>query len=339
MKRTKLLSVLSGLVAFIMMLSVVSFADLTEGAPVNETNDWLNKGWSRLYEGQVFEPDKSLTRAELVALINSLFNFKEQGEISFTDVPTESTYYKEVSKAFNAGYVKGRPNSIFDPEAEVNKAEAYIMIAKVLKLDTSKQADHMLQFKDANEVPNWAIGAVESLAEKGLINDKNKVKPFEKVLGSEAVELLEKIYFEDEGVTNEKPDAKQEEKGNGKSPLNLEGAFFVAIDNNKSIELGKVEDGIGNEDIIIKLVFDRGIIRENWENNKEQIKLQANNGDIIESEVFKIDGVEEEKSHIFIRPLEDLKSGKKINIVIGKDLKANNGNALGNEQVVTFSIQ
>ena len=55
--------------------------------------------------------------------------------------------------------------------------------------------------------------------------------------------------------------------------------------------------------------------------------------------MFKIDGVEEEKSHIFIKPLENLKSGKTVNIVIGKDLKANNGNSLGKDIIITFTIK
>ena len=334
-KKTKLYSVVSAFIAIIMMISVVTFAETSE-ANANQTSDWTSKAWSRLYEGQDFQHDKNLTRAEIVALINAFFDIKGHGEISFIDVPDDASYYKEVAKAFNAGYIKGRSDDIFDPEGEVYKIEAYIILARVLKLDLDKQANQMQRFKDADEVPSWAIGAVEVLTEQGIIGDKNKIKPFEKVIGSEVVELLGKLLPGTE--TNEEA-PKQEEKGGGKSPLNLQGVFSVAIDDNRSIDLGTIEDEVSSEELIIKLVFDRGVIREYWENNKDQIKLQANNGEIIDSEVFKIDGVEEEKSHIFIKPLENLKSGKTVNIVIGKDLKANNGNSLGKDIIITFTIK
>lgn len=339
LKRTKVLSKISLFIAIVMMLSVFSFADSSEKATESQVSQWVNKGWTRLYEGQEFQPEKNLTRGELVALINALFEFKEQNEINFSDVAKESPYYKEVAKAFNAGYISGKGNNIFGPDDEVNRIEAYIMMAKALKLNRDLQPHQMLQFKDADEVPTWGQGAVEALAQKGYINDKNKVKPFEKLKGSEAVALLEKIMPVTEEASQEEVITEEKTKGGGKSPLNLLDAYFVSIVDGQVVDLEKIQEGNSSEEIIIKLVFDRGIVRDNWEHNQQQIKLQANNGSIIDSEVFRIEGVEEEKSHIFIKPLEKLKSGKTVKIVIGKDLMANNGNTLGNEEVLSFTVK
>lgn len=349
-KKTKLSLVLSLSIVMIMLFSVVSFADPVELISSIQTDEWISKGWSRLYKGEEFQPDKNLTRAEVVALVNALLNFKEEGEIDFSDVSADSPYYREVGRGVKAGYVIGRGNGIFDPESEINGAEISMIIARILELDLDSQPDEMLQFNDAAEVPQWAAGAVESLVKKGLRKGKNKVKPLESLSGSEVVELLEQFLVEAEvpettepGEESEKPkeeSAGQEEgKGGGKNPLNFQGAFIVSIDDDKSTELGGLEDGYGGGDTVIKLVFDRGIVRENWDNNQQQIKLQANNGSIIESEVFRIEGADAEKSHIFIRPLEELKSGKTVNIVIGEGLMANNGNTLGHEEVVEFVIK
>lgn len=338
-RKTKLFSVLSLSIVMIIIFSMVSFADTTEGISSTQTDEWVNKGWSRLYKEQEFQPDKNLTRVEVVALVNSLFNFKEEGEISFSDVPADSQYHREVCRAFKAGYIEGRGNGIFDPEGEINRAEICIMIARILKLDLDSQPDEMLKFKDVDEVPQWAVGAVESLVQKGLRKDKNKIKPLESLSGSEVVELLGQFSAEIVEPKEEESTGQEEAKGGGKSSLNFKGAFFVSIDNDKSTDLGGIEDGYSGDDMVIKLVFDRGIVREYWENNQQQIRLQANNGDIIESEVFRIDGADAEKSHIFIRPLEELKSGKTINIIIGEGLKANNGNTLGKEEIVKFTVK
>lgn len=338
-RKTRLITGIGLLIICIMMISMITFADSTGAAEADQTDEWVNKGWNRLYPAQAFQQDKNLTRGEMVALINSLFDFKDQTEISFSDVNDQSPYYKEVSKAFKAGYIAGRGNNTFCPGEEVSRVEAYIMIARALKLDMNKKAEQILRFADADEVPAWGLGAVEAMTRKGWINDKNKVKPFERLTGSEAVTLLGKISAKSGDVQNQTPVAKDEEKGNGAALLNLKGAYFVSISDNLSVDLATLEVGNTTSDIIIKLVFDRGVVRENWENNQQQIKLQSNNGSVIESEVFRIEGVDSEKSHIFIKPLAELKSGKTVNIVIGKDLMANNGNTLGKDEIVTFTVK
>ena len=149
--------------------------------------------------------------------------------------------------------------------------------------------------------------------------------------------MLEKANLTEDALIEET--ITEEAKGNGNNPLNFLGAYFVSIENDKSTELGKLEDSIKADEIVIKLVFDRGIVREYWENNKSQIKLQTNKGEEISSEVFRIENSDAEKEFIFVRPLEEIKAGKTVNIIIGADLKANNGNTLGQEQKLSFVVK
>lgn len=329
---TKKLSALFTVI-FILMFSVMAYADTT--TTVAE-NDWLNNGWSRIHENEAFNGEKNLLRGEFATLINSLLNFKDQTEISFTDVNPDTPYFKEVSKAFKAGYILGRGNNKFYPEAEITKAEAYIMVARALKLDTSKPVEQLLKFSDAKEVPSWASKEIEALTVQGILGDKIKVKPFEKLTGQEAIALLQKI---EKLSSSQTQTPATETKGNGNSPLNFLGAYFVEVENNTSTEINKLADGFTSENMIIKLVFDRGVVRDYWENNQTQISLRANNGSTIKSEVFRIENSDAEKEFIFIKPLETLKSGKTVNVVIGKDLKANNGNTLGTETVISFIVK
>ncbi len=326
------------IIVFSMMFSIIVYAEATQ--TTTDSNDWAAKGWARIHENENFQQDVNLKRGELVSLINSLFDFKEQAEINFTDVESQSPYFKEVAKAFQAGYVIGRGNDIFDPESDVTKTEAYIMIARALKLDTKQPIEQMNKFNDASEVPEWGLGQVEALTRFGLLGDKNKVKPFEKLTGVEAIVILEEAYAKignEQVGTTEMP--QEEIKNNGKAELNLLGAYFVTVENDQSVEICPIEEGIADNNMIVKLVFDRGIVRDYWENNQMQIKLQSNNGSEIESEVFRIEGSDIEKSNIFIKPLAAIKSGKTVNIVIGKDLTANNGNTIGQEQVISFVVK
>lgn len=345
--RKRTINLLIALVMTIMVFSpMTAIAETTEltttQAPLENAateKEWVTKGWNRLYKDEAFQAERFITRGEFLALINSLFEFKDQKEISFTDVPQESLYFKEVAKAINAGYIQGNGDSTFKPEREVTNIEAYIMISRILNLDITKQPEKMLQFKDSNEVPQWAFGQVEAYVQKGFLEGKNKIKPFEKILGIDAVMLLEIAAATKESAIVETPAVEEEVKGNGNNPLNFLGAYFVSVDGTQSVELGKLEDGNTTDEIIIKLVFDRGVVRDNWENNKSQIKLQSNKGDEIAGEVFRIEGVDTEKEFIFVKLLEEIKSGKTVNIVIGADLKANNGNSLGTEQTLSFVVK
>lgn len=301
-----------------------------------QQSEWVNKGWSRIYKDTAFDSAKTLNRGECTALINSLLDLKDKSESSFKDVIADSPYINEISKAFKAGYIKGKGNGNFDANAEITKAEAYVMIARAFKLNLEQEAKTMLQFKDYKEVPAWAVGAVETISQKGYINDKNKIKPLERLLGSEAVALLEKIYSDNNTVEKKEDSAKN----GANNPLNLLGAYAVSIENNKSVNLFKIEGDVQiDKDAVIKLEFDRGIVREYWENNQKQIILKAGGGREIASEVYRIDGVDSEKSFIFIKAAEELKSGKSYSIIIGKDLKANNGNTLGEDVTFTITIK
>ncbi|MFA9422733.1 MAG: S-layer homology domain-containing protein, partial [Sedimentibacter sp.] len=275
-KATRIKLLVVCIMMFSMMFSIMVYADTTT---VTESNDWAANGWARIHEDYSFQQDVVLKRGELVSLINSLFNFKEQAEISFTDVESQNPYFKEVAKAVNAGYIIGRGNNNFDPESDVTKIEAYIMIARALKLDTKQPIEQMKNFKDASEVPEWGLGQVEALTRFGLLGDKSKVKPFEKLTGAEAIEILEAAYAKvgDQQVdTTEIP--QEEIKNNGNAELNLLGSYFVTVENDQSVEICTIEEGFTSDNMIIKLVFDRGIVREYWENNQMQIKLQGNDG-------------------------------------------------------------
>ena len=77
--------------------------------------------------------------------------------------------------------------------------------------------------------------------------------------------------------------------------------------------MAKIEEEVVFEDgMYIKLVFDRGIVREHWENNRAQIKLMDKDGNEVEAKVKRIADSDNEKSFIFIEPLEGLEKVESI---------------------------
>ena len=57
---------------------------------------WLDRGYIAGSPDGSFKPERSVTRAEFVKMVNSMFNYTEIADISFIDVKSDEWYYQEV---------------------------------------------------------------------------------------------------------------------------------------------------------------------------------------------------------------------------------------------------
>jgi len=121
--------------------------------------------------------------------------------------------------------------------------------------------------------------------------------------------------------------------GDGNAPLNLVGAYLV-----------DTGDSIRNSNEVpvrpeIKLVFDRGVVRDYWDNNKSCITMESTSGNEVPLNVSRISNNDSEKRHIYVRASNDLTHGESYNLIISSNLMANNGNTLGREVVTNFRVE
>ncbi len=97
----------------------------------------------------------------------------------------------------------------------------------------------------------------------------------------------------------------------------------------------------------IRLYFNRGVTTNAvWSHNQECLSLQERTGSNVSINVFRL-GFTKEINHnlhyIFIKPLVDLTPGETYRIIIDKNMMANNGHTLGEnngnqDKVVTFTV-
>ncbi|MNO88297.1 Cellulosome-anchoring protein precursor [compost metagenome] len=164
----------TGLLGIIMLLSSLGSVS---AAPVpkdiqghwaqKQLQDWLNKGYLGGYQDGTFKPNKAITRAEYVALLNRLFGYTDMATISFKDLKKSNWYYSEVAKAVKAGYIGGYENNTFRPNASLTRQEAAVIAAKILKLNTKAAS---AKFKDSSQFAAWSRGAIAAAADKKVIN-------------------------------------------------------------------------------------------------------------------------------------------------------------------------
>jgi uncharacterized FlaG/YvyC family protein len=126
-----------------------------------------NKGYLAGYEDGTFRPDGYVTRAELVRIINQVFDFKVNDKIvtaDFSDnATTEAWYYEDVKIAQQMGYISGFGDNSFRPKDNFTRQQACV----VLDLITNA-SDTEAEVTITDTVSPWALKYVSSAVENGL---------------------------------------------------------------------------------------------------------------------------------------------------------------------------
>lgn len=84
--------------------------------------------------GDEFKPNRNISRAQFVTIISRFFDEDEDEstEVSFTDVPSSSWAYPQIAMAVKNNWVKGYSDGTFKPNNNISRAEAVIIVNRVL---------------------------------------------------------------------------------------------------------------------------------------------------------------------------------------------------------------
>ncbi|WP_158289661.1 S-layer homology domain-containing protein [Paenibacillus flagellatus] len=158
-----------------------------------QLKEWLSKGYIQGYEDGSVQPDKAVTRAEFLALINRSFGLTGEAAVDYPDVTAGSWQHAEVAKALKAGYVSGYEDHTFRPSKPISRQEAAAIIAKLVELPAPASAEGALNaFKDAGDIADWSKPAVAAVVEKGLMDgyEDRSYRPNRSITRAEAVATL-----------------------------------------------------------------------------------------------------------------------------------------------------
>ncbi|MDF2815699.1 MAG: N-acetylmuramoyl-L-alanine amidase AmiC [Paenibacillus sp.] len=158
-------------------------------APVPKEFADLQKHWAkdavyRLKDKGIVEtdknffPDRPLTRAELLTMLNRKFAFGQRlmgtpkpgvNLPIFKDLPATHWASDVMYRAGALEYVDGYPDQTIRPDQSVTRAEAAVLLQRIMLLPKMDKPLTDTGFSDVRS-DNWAAKAIVQLSQKGLIN-------------------------------------------------------------------------------------------------------------------------------------------------------------------------
>lgn len=140
---------------------------------------------------------KKILISGLVALSFALTTTTFAEENEFTDVPKTHPNYEHIYYLFNEGVIKGVDKDSFEPDLNLTRGQAALMLARAFDLDLTPR---QTVFKDVNK--NLS-GAVQSAFEAKIINGKSATsfEPDAKITREQMAMLLARAFkLEDESA-------------------------------------------------------------------------------------------------------------------------------------------
>jgi len=202
MTRKTILLLIAFIIMFSMAVPTTAYSidnDYAEHWAEGTIQSWLDNGYVTGYTDGSFKPEGFITRAEFTKMINNLFGYTETADIKFMDVNKDDWYYKEIQKAFKAGYINGISKSKFAPNDNLTREQAAVIISKIMNSDLNSTQTSSNTFIDNDKVSVWAKDYVSSAAKARLIKgyDDNSFKPQNPIKRAEAVVTLNRTKITD----------------------------------------------------------------------------------------------------------------------------------------------
>ncbi|MGI6488049.1 MAG: Ig-like domain-containing protein [Syntrophothermaceae bacterium] len=115
-------------------------------------------------------------------------------------------------------------------------------------------------------------------------------------------------------------------------PLTFVGAYLARMKGLSSVTVSELGQGETSVKPMIKLVFNQNVVNDTvWNHNRQCISLQDSSGAKVRVMVFRISDKTnpDESTNIFVTPLNELQRGGVYKLVVSPELKAKDGQALG----------
>ena len=154
-----------------------------------------HKAYMKGYADGTFRPDRTVTRAEMAAILarNLGFDGAGNGGGSFADVKSTHWAVKEIEFVKDSGLMVGDGHGHFRPDAPITRGEMAAIAARFKQLDTSGYVKS--SFSDVEE-SYWAFASMEAAKAAGIIDGytDGTFRPHGPLTRAEAVKIINRMF-------------------------------------------------------------------------------------------------------------------------------------------------
>jgi hypothetical protein len=163
-------------------------------------NSWAEPYMKKLYDDGIMtgdsngnmNPNKDITRAEFVSMINRAFGYENSSsaKTNFNDIKGNEWYAKDIAIAYNKGYFSGDGKNASNATGNLTREQAVSLLCRNIKID-EVEGDNTV-FADGKNISNWSLGCVNAAAKKGYISGykDNTFRPHNNITRGEAAKMF-----------------------------------------------------------------------------------------------------------------------------------------------------
>ena len=113
-------------------------------------------------------PQRNITRAEFVAMMNRAYGYTRTAGHPFTDVSVRDWFSDDIDIAYNMGYFKGTSATTASPNDTLTREQAAVLLSRNMMLQPT--VGETLGFSDTRSLSDWSRGLVGAAAADGIIS-------------------------------------------------------------------------------------------------------------------------------------------------------------------------
>ncbi len=179
-----------------------TFSDISDHWAKSYIEKAVQKGFVKGYPDGTFLPEKAVSRAEFIKMVNSAIGNTGKASINFTDVPSNEWFYSDICKAVSASYVSGYTDGSFLPNASISRQEAAVIISRIIPGD-SKSAN-LSKYKDYSSISDWAKDSLSVVCGNGYMGayDDGLLHPADKLTRAQTAKIICEILDNETIITS-----------------------------------------------------------------------------------------------------------------------------------------
>jgi len=153
--------------------------------------------------GNLFSPDRDITRAEFAAILVRGLGLKpEKGSTAFTDVKTSDWFSSAIDTAYAYQLIKGFEDGTFRPNDKITREQAMMILSRAMtitglkaKLSAQSEEAALRPFEDASNVSGWALGSVADSVQAGLVSGRTaaELAPKASITRAEVAAIVQRL--------------------------------------------------------------------------------------------------------------------------------------------------